>query len=42
MLSFNWKFLTPLALALVIVVAILDRVLVNYPDWVYGYTGPFI
>ena len=35
MLAFNWKFLTPLALGLVIVVAVLDRLLINYPGWVY-------
>jgi NADH-quinone oxidoreductase subunit H len=29
MLSFNWKFLTPVALALVIVTAILDRLLIQ-------------
>lgn len=29
MLNFNWKFLTPVALALVIVVAILDRLLIQ-------------
>ena len=35
MLNFNWKFLTPVSLALVIVVAILDRLLINSPEWVY-------
>lgn len=35
MLNFNWKFLTPLALALVLVVAILDKALTNAPGWVY-------
>ena len=29
MLGFNWKFLTPLALFLLIVVAILDKVMVD-------------
>lgn len=31
MLGFNWKFLTPLALVLLVVVAILDKVLVGVP-----------
>ena len=31
MLGFNWKFLTPLALFLLIVVAILDKAMVNVP-----------
>lgn len=37
MLNFNWKFLTPLALTLVVVVAILDKVLemAQAPDAVY-------
>jgi NADH-quinone oxidoreductase subunit H len=35
MLNFNWKFLTPLSIALLVVVAILDRLLVNAPGWVY-------
>jgi NADH-quinone oxidoreductase subunit H len=35
MLNFNWKFLTPVSIALVIVVAILDRLLVNSPGWLY-------
>ncbi len=41
MLNFNWKFLTPVALALVIVVAILDRFLIqiNVGDG-FGWLGP--
>lgn len=38
MLNFNWKFLTPVAIALVVVVAILDRLLVNSSQWVYALT----
>lgn len=36
MLGFNWKFLTPLALFLLIVVAILDKVLVGVPTLWYS------
>jgi NADH-quinone oxidoreductase subunit H len=36
MLSFNWKFLTPLALAMVIITAIMDKSLAGLPYW--GYT----
>jgi predicted permease len=35
MLGFNWKFLTPLALCLLIVVAILDKLLVGTSQAVY-------
>jgi len=35
MLNFNWKFLTPLSIALFVVMAILDRLLVNSPGWMY-------
>jgi NADH-quinone oxidoreductase subunit H len=35
MLNFNWKFLTPLSIALLVVTAILDRLLVNAPNWAY-------
>ena len=35
MLSFNWKFLTPLALVVLMVTAILDKVLINSPTLVY-------
>ena len=36
MLSFNWKFLTPLALALVMVVALMHKLLANTDPWVYN------
>lgn len=35
MLSFNWKFLTPLALVVLMVTAILEKVLINSPTLVY-------
>jgi len=35
MLSFNWKFLTPLALALLMVVALTHKLLSNTDPWVY-------
>lgn len=35
MLNFNWKFLTPLSLVLLMVTAILDKLLENGPYWVY-------
>lgn len=35
MLSFNWKFLTPLALVVLMVTAILDKVLISSPTLVY-------
>ncbi|HWQ84866.1 MAG TPA: NADH-quinone oxidoreductase subunit NuoH [Anaerolineales bacterium] len=35
MLSFNWKFLTPLSLALLMVVAVLHKLLQNANPWVY-------
>ena len=35
MLSFNWKFLTPLALVVLMVTAVLEKVLINYPTLVY-------
>lgn len=35
MLDFNWKFLTPLALVLVMVVALLDKLMVGFPYWQY-------
>lgn len=35
MLDFCWKFLTPLALAVLILTAILDKVLAGSPQWVY-------
>jgi len=36
MLNFNWKFLTPLALVVLVVTAILDKVLPHEPLWVYS------
>lgn len=35
MLSFNWKFLTPLSLALLMVVALMHKLLANTDPWVY-------
>jgi len=35
MLNFNWKFLTPISIALLIVTAVLDKVLQTSPHWVY-------
>ncbi len=35
MLNFNWKFLTPLSLVLLMVTAILDKLLESSPYWVY-------
>jgi NADH-quinone oxidoreductase subunit H len=35
MLAFNWKFLTPLAFALLIVTALAHRFLMDFPAWVY-------
>ena len=35
MLAFNWKFLTPLALVVLMVTAVLDKVLVSVDRWVY-------
>jgi NADH-quinone oxidoreductase subunit H len=35
MLNFNWKFLTPLALVILIVTAILDKLLSGFPYWIY-------
>ena len=36
MLGFNWKFLTPLSLAVLLVTAIMDKVLVGTPVWAYA------
>lgn len=36
MMSLNWKFLTPLALTLVIITAIMDRALTGLPVWAYS------
>lgn len=35
MLNFNWKFLTPLSLVVLVVTAVLHRLLVSFPDWQY-------
>lgn len=35
MLGFNWKFLTPLAFVLLMVVALLNALLAGTPTWVY-------
>ncbi|HKJ38301.1 MAG TPA: complex I subunit 1 family protein [Anaerolineales bacterium] len=35
MLAFNWKFLTPLAFALIIVTAFMNALLTNAPSWLY-------
>jgi NADH-quinone oxidoreductase subunit H len=35
MLAFNWKFLTPLALVVLVNTAILNKLLVVLPDWIY-------
>jgi NADH-quinone oxidoreductase subunit H len=35
MLAFNWKFLTPLALVVLVNTAILNKILVVFPDWIY-------
>jgi threonine/homoserine/homoserine lactone efflux protein len=35
MLNFNWKFLTPLALVVLMVTAILDKVLANSSTFIY-------
>lgn len=35
MLAFNWKFLTPLAFALLIVIALLNALLADAPTWLY-------
>ncbi len=36
MLAFNWKFLTPLALALLVTTAILSKILSTLPAWEYA------
>jgi len=41
MLAFNWKFLTPLAFALLMVVAFMNALLANAPGWLY-VTGMFL
>ena len=41
MLAFNWKFLTPLAFALIIVTAFMNALLADTPTWLY-ISGMFI
>lgn len=41
MLAFNWKFLTPLAFTLVMVVALMNALLAGTPPWLY-VTGMFL
>ncbi|GAB1471104.1 hypothetical protein MASR2M66_19820 [Chloroflexota bacterium] len=36
MLSFNWKFLTPLAFALLLVTALMNALLASAPAWLYA------
>lgn len=36
MLDFNWKFLTPLSLAVVVLTAVLDKLLVGVPTWIFA------
>jgi NADH-quinone oxidoreductase subunit H len=35
MLGFNWKFLTPLSVAVLLVIAIVDKLVAGYPTWLY-------
>ena len=35
MLSFNWKFLTPLSFALLLVTALMNALLASAPTWLY-------
>ena len=35
MLAFNWKFLTPLAFTLLMVVALVNALLAGSPTWLY-------
>jgi hypothetical protein len=41
MLAFNWKFLTPLAFALLMVTAFMNALLSNSPSWLY-ISGMFL
>jgi NADH-quinone oxidoreductase subunit H len=41
MLAFNWKFLTPLAFALLMVVAFMNALLKGTPSWLY-VSGMFL
>jgi len=35
MLNFNWKFLTPLSLVVLVVTALLDKILESADRWIY-------
>jgi NADH-quinone oxidoreductase subunit H len=35
MLGFNWKFLVPLSVVVLLVVAIVDKLVAGYPTWLY-------
>ena len=35
MLAFNWKFLVPLSLVVLMMTAVLDKVLAGLPGWAY-------
>jgi threonine/homoserine/homoserine lactone efflux protein len=35
MLAFNWKFLTPLAFVLLMVIALVNALLADAPPWLY-------
>ncbi len=35
MLGFNWKFLTPLSVVVLLVIAIVDKLVAGYPTWLY-------
>jgi len=41
MLGFNWKFLTPLAFTLLMVVALMNALLAGTPGWIYT-SGMFL
>jgi NADH-quinone oxidoreductase subunit H len=41
MLAFNWKFLTPLAFILLMVTAVMHRILLDTPTWLY-VSGMFL
>jgi F0F1-type ATP synthase membrane subunit a len=36
MLGFNWKFLTPLAFTLLMVIALMNALLAGTPTWLYA------
>ena len=35
MLAFNWKFLVPLSLVVLVNTAVLNKVLIGLPNWLY-------